>query len=484
VNTALYLRSSKDRSDVSIDAQRRELRALAAKRGLKIIEEYVDAVESAKDENRPGFQRMVTDMRSSSRQWTHLLLLDTSRLARNRLIAIWFKREAEKRGVEVIFSKLPDTDPLTKNVLHAVFEAFDEYHSMVSREKGMAGMKENVRKGYRAGGRAPYGYSLRKVSTNTMRDGKPVMKSTLKINDHAPQIADYLRGMAAGRSRTALATELGLNLSQTTLIGIEWNALTYAGHTVWGVHAEHRKGDGYKGKPKRRPRSEWVIQRDTHPAIITDAEAEAILNRLIESKRARGRRKPSTYALSGLLKTPTGRTWQGNGRGGYYVRGQSVPTEAVERAVIERIIEDVSRPTLLKRLYREIQCQIGRPRGRKPHIIERDINRLVDLLPKTTDPDPLLRKIEALEVEKKRAQDQAEQVSAKITLADLKARLRTLRQSLQSMAREDLNEHLSTIIERVQLDPATLEAEIYYRADLASRDGLASPRGFEPLLQP
>jgi hypothetical protein len=120
------------------------------------------------------------------------------------------------------------------------------------------------------------------------------------------------------------------------------------GHTVWGVHAERRKGEGYKGKPKRKPRSEWTIQRDTHPAIITDAEAEAILKRLTESKCARGSRKPSTYALSGLLKTPAGRTWQGNGRGGYYVRGQSVPTQAVEQAVIERIVEDVSKPALLK----------------------------------------------------------------------------------------------------------------------------------------
>ena len=41
---SLYLRSSKDRSDVSIDAQRRELTALAAQRGLVIVEEFADVV--------------------------------------------------------------------------------------------------------------------------------------------------------------------------------------------------------------------------------------------------------------------------------------------------------------------------------------------------------------------------------------------------------------------------------------------------------
>jgi DNA invertase Pin-like site-specific DNA recombinase len=54
--TALYLRSSKDRSDVSIDAQRRELQKLAAERDLVIVAEFVDVVESGKDENRPGFK--------------------------------------------------------------------------------------------------------------------------------------------------------------------------------------------------------------------------------------------------------------------------------------------------------------------------------------------------------------------------------------------------------------------------------------------
>ena len=34
-------------------------------------------------------------------------------------------------------------------------------------------------------------------------------------------------------------------------IGLEWNALTYAGHTVWNVHNETR-GSGYKGGTKRR----------------------------------------------------------------------------------------------------------------------------------------------------------------------------------------------------------------------------------------
>src|SRR5512143_4222754 len=83
---ALYLRSSKDRADVSIDAQRRELQTLARSRGLIIVAEYADVVESGKDEHRPGFQRLLADLRAPDREWSYLLLLDTSRLSRRRHI--------------------------------------------------------------------------------------------------------------------------------------------------------------------------------------------------------------------------------------------------------------------------------------------------------------------------------------------------------------------------------------------------------------
>lgn len=155
----------------------------------------------------------------------------------------------------------------------------DQVHSFMSREKGLAGMAENVRQGFRAGGRAPFGYQLEYISTGTIREGEPVKKSKLLPDDNAPKIDTYLKGRAQGLMGTHLAEKLGLDLARTSLNGIEWNALTYAGHTVWNVHNE-KTDDGYKGGVKHRPRSEWLMQRDTHHPLITDAEAEAILQRL------------------------------------------------------------------------------------------------------------------------------------------------------------------------------------------------------------
>jgi len=49
------------------------------------------------------------------------------------------------------------------------------------------------------------------------------------------------------------------------------------------VHNEHKKGEGYKGNQKRRPRDEWVINENTHETLISTEEAEQILSQLENS---------------------------------------------------------------------------------------------------------------------------------------------------------------------------------------------------------
>ena len=60
-------------------------------------------------------------------------------------------------------------------LLKAILQAMDEWHSVTSKQKGLAGMRENVHKGFRTDGRAPLGYRLEKVDTGTVREGQSVM---------------------------------------------------------------------------------------------------------------------------------------------------------------------------------------------------------------------------------------------------------------------------------------------------------------------
>lgn len=494
---ALYVRSSKDRHDVSLDAQRRELMELAKQRNLPIVEQFQDAVESGKDDQRPGFQALLRRLKDPQRSWNHLLALDTSRIARNQYLAHALHYECEKRGIKVLYAKIPETNTVMDVVIRAVLQAFDQFLSLMSREKGLAGMSENVKQGWRAGGRAPFGYQLERIATGAMRDGEPVTKSRLVPSSDAPRCKAYLQARAAGIARKQAARDAGIDakLNDSTLIGMEWNALTYAGHTVWNVHAERVPGGGYKGGTKRRPRGEWVVQHDTHSALITTEEAELLIGRL-DKGRPQRHKSPADYLLTGILVAPDGRAWYGEGGGCYRAgKGKRVKQDTLERAVVERVTEDLVADSFVADLAREARKMSEPPPDEQLKALRHQIGALDARISKLTmlaseidTPRPLLEQIKQFEGQRGplaselELLDQAER-SAKVLRAisetDVRRLLAGLADHLAQVDRNALKELLAGVIERIELDPATMAAQIHYRISMGKF--VASPRGCQEL---
>ncbi|HEX9812088.1 MAG TPA: recombinase family protein [Burkholderiales bacterium] len=491
---ALYLRSSKDRKDVSIEAQRRQLQQLATERGLLIVQEFADTVESGKDDQRPGFQRMLADLRRPERTWSTLLLLDTSRLARRRLTSIMFEElDAKRYGITIVYKNLPDLEAAESMLLRNQLQGLDEYHSLISKRKGLSGMATNIENGYRAGGRAPRGYRLRHIGTGTVREGQEVLKSVLETSADAPLVARYLKARAAGRSRLALRAELNLTWASSSMVGMEWNALTYAGHTVWNVHNEFERGRGYKNHSKRRPPAEWVIKRDTHPALITDDEAQVLLAQLAQSRHGpKTRRTSAAYLLTGLLRTPSGERWHGNGAGRYRLKTNRVNIcqSDIETNVVRQVLDDMESADFARRLATEAKRYVARHRTDPAGDLRAQIadvtgkiSRMMDFAGRMADPDPALREIEALERERK---ELAEELSRRdrehsaaaglrnITESRMRDLLRTTVQQMKTINREAMKDALSAMIDQITLDPETLDCRIHYRIEV--RDNLASPR--------
>lgn len=492
---ALYLRSSKDRSDIAIDAQRRELTQLAADRGLTIVQEYSDVVESAKDDRRPAFQALRTDLKARVRPWDVILLLDPSRLSRNQYVAHVFTHDCRSRGVTVLYAHMPASDPIVEIVVLPLMHAIAELHSHDSRQKGLAGMAENVRQGWRAGGRAPMGYRLEHVATGAVREGEPVRKSRLVPSDDAVRIAGYLRDRAAGTPRSEAARRHGVAMADSSLVGLEWQALTFAGHTVWNVHQERDATGAYRGGHKRRPRAEWVIQRDTHHALITDAEAEAILAKLEAYAPTRSRAGATEYLLTGLLKTPAGQPWHVDGGGKVYrTKGRQVSRTAVDQVVLERVGADLRSTEFVGAML-----AATRDAHRSTHAAERDrvqaelealstrVSRFLDMAAELASPGPVLRKIDECEKERERLaryaasleeQDRSAEQLAKVSEADVLQMLEVTTSSLDAMGPVEVRAFLASVVERIELDPSTLTCAIHYRVEV-TRDKVASPRGRE-----
>jgi len=479
-NAATYCRSSKDRKDVSISAQDRELEKLAEQRNLQIVRRYEDAVESGSNENRPGFTQLVRDIKNPKRGWDYLLVYDTSRIARRRYIAQAIKHEAKKRGVTILYSRLPsDLDPIAELVLVSVFEAWDEAHSLMSRDKGLAGMAENVRQGWRAGGRAPTGYRLEGIPTGAIREGRPVVKSRLAAGDRADAVRAYLSARAAGIPRSR-ARRL-LPLSPTSLIGLEWNALTYAGHTVWNVHAEPGSGS------KRRPRSQWVIQRNTHPALISDAQAETLLAQLETSRIgqavSRGKQAVGSALLGGLLRTSEGQIWVSHGthyrlrRSGTTGPGKLLRAELIDTAVIEQVRSDCESDIYLAQLAAAVKQQyragpvqdllarirrLEREKARAAELSLMDSAFVELVVERSRQIDALRREAEACQ------QDELlERYVRNISVATLR----------ELLADRDPAERIQMLVDHITLDP-DLSCKLHYRSVPGQAGGdLPNPRG-------
>lgn len=527
-HAALYMRSSKDKAEVGLDIQRRELKAFAKEKGYVVAAEFSDMeISGSLDEAaRPGLRQMLAALRDPARGWATVLALDTSRIARDPMIGIYVKRETEKAGVDIRFSKMDiDGDSAFGEMMLNVARSFDRLHARLSSEKGRSGLEANVGKGFRAGGRAPLGYKLQHHETGAMRAGVAVRKSTLILDKpEAAKVKAFLEARAGGVARTVASTDAGLrDKAVATLVGIERNALTYAGFTVWN---QRRKIKPTKEDPRRsmewRPRAEWVISEEpTHEALITKDEAERLLalheNREVKRVRVYN---AADFLLAGLLFTPDGRQWTGDAHDkAYRIRkGQRINAPWVESEVLLQVSADLKDKKFLARIVQQARNMADAIRV-DPVAIEGDIRKaekklanIVDLVAETGD-RTLLAKMKELETEVAKLRE------SKATWAErtvLKDRLNTLTEKDINFAlavsgmeirdgagswegefgfsdehripADQLRRVLNTLVSRITLDPETRVISLHYRLSVPlgklAGTKVASPRGFEPRYLP
>ncbi|WP_196189367.1 recombinase family protein [Conexibacter sp. W3-3-2] len=140
---------------LSIPAQRQAIYTKAQSMRATVVEEFIDAGESAKTADRPELQRMLRYIRENRVDTVYVHKID--RLARNRADDVAITAEIRSAGATLVsVSENVDETPQGQ-LMHGIFSAFAEFYSKNLAAEVMKGMEEKVRRGG-AVNRAPVGY--------------------------------------------------------------------------------------------------------------------------------------------------------------------------------------------------------------------------------------------------------------------------------------------------------------------------------------
>ena len=188
-------------------------------------------------------------------------------------------------GVEVYFVKVPQTNTWIDELVISVLSILDQVHAEKSRQDARRGQRENILRGWRAGGPAPYGYQLVHEKQGTNRRGDPIVKSRLEPKpEEAEIVKEVFERFGAGESMRLIAEDLSRHRVPRKRGGCRWTNSsitemlnkvdTYLGTAVWGAvhHARYRRGK----QPRVRSRNKWTIVENAHSAIIAKASCYLI----------------------------------------------------------------------------------------------------------------------------------------------------------------------------------------------------------------
>ena len=128
-NAVIYARfSSHAQNEQSIEGQLRICYEYAKREGLSVIEEYIDRALTGRSDDRPDFQRMISDARKKAFQYVIVYKLD--RFTRNRYDSAIYKHKLKQCGVKVLSATENIGDNPESIILEAVLEASAEYYSV------------------------------------------------------------------------------------------------------------------------------------------------------------------------------------------------------------------------------------------------------------------------------------------------------------------------------------------------------------------
>ena len=125
MNAVIYARySSEKQTENSIDFQLRAGHTYCEAKGFKVVGEYIDRAISGTRDNRPEFQRMITDAKKQC--FAFIIVYRFDRFSRNRYDSAIYKKQLETCGVRVLSTEESIGNGDESIILESIYEAMAE----------------------------------------------------------------------------------------------------------------------------------------------------------------------------------------------------------------------------------------------------------------------------------------------------------------------------------------------------------------------
>lgn len=402
MKAVIYARYSCDsQTEQSIEGQLRECLEYANFNGISVIGNYIDRAYSAKTDNRPEFQRMIKDSYKGS--FDLIIVWKLDRFARNRYDSAHYKNLLKKNGVKVVSAKESIADGSEGILLESVLEGMAEYYSAELSEKVQRGMKENALKCKVNGCNQPFGYD--------------VVDQKLAINPTEAAIVKEIFQMCYdGKTAKEIYRYLGeKQVKKKNGKPIQYNAVLYmlSNRTYIGE---------YKYKDMVIPGGvPAIIEQDLFDAVQREikknshapARHTADEDYLLTTKLFCGKCGAMMVAQAGTSGTK-GVVYR------YYACVQQkkhkcdkkmVSKTAIEDFVVSKVLEVLENETVVEQLAQLLYDLQFTENTVLPQLqaelkaIQKDIDNLVSAIRKGAFSDSLVKRLNELEMEKKKIED-------------------------------------------------------------------------------
>lgn len=408
LRAALYLRVSTARQaehDVSIPDQRKQGEAYCAARGYQLVEIFVEPGNTATNDRRPEFQRMMEAGTSKPAPFDVVLVHSFSRFFRDAFDMEYYYRKLAKNDVRLISITQELGDDPIHDMMRRIMSLFDEYQSKENGKHVTRALKENARQGFWNGALPPIGYRIaaaeqRGAKTKKKLEIDPLHADTIRLIYRLALEGQGDRGQMGVKAIVKHLNTRGI----FTRDGGRWGIgqvhrvltrRTYIGEHEWGKRSKHND-----------PRAPGEIVIVPVPAIIERETFDAVQS-LLQA------RNPKTELPARVVIGPTlltGICYCGNcggamtirtgksGRYRYYAcsikarqgetgcKGRAIPMDKLDNMVVSHIEDRLLDPDRLEKL-------LGSVLGRREDQAERRREHIASLQRQATESESRLKRL-------------------------------------------------------------------------------------------